>query len=409
MSQTRANTWLAQPQKKLGTVGLVVLLVVTSIVTPLSLDMYAPAIPHMTEYFDTSVDIVNFTLVGYFLFFAIGLLLFGPISDRYGRRPVMIAGMLDYALASAICALAPHIGVLIAARVLQALGAGAVSAVATAVIKDSIKPEKRELMLAIVQIMFVIGPVIAPVLGALILQVADWRMTFWALTGVGAVCSILSFLFEETLPQADRYQGTVLGSLKLLGTVAKNKGFRTFLIVAGLFNLPFMGYIAVGSYIYISFFGLSELEFSYFYGGAALFAVLGPFLWIRASKYVSARTYTTIMISVAAATGVAIVLTGALSPWLFCIIFIVFAICEASIRLYTTNILLDQDGIEAGAASSVINFTHTALGCVGMLFAVFPWPNFVVGIGALIAVTMLVDLVIWFVFLKSSIPLKGIK
>ena len=70
------------------------LLVITSLVTPLSLDMYTPAVPHMTEHFNTSETMVNLTLVGYFLFFAVGLLAFGPASDRYGRKPVLIYGWL---------------------------------------------------------------------------------------------------------------------------------------------------------------------------------------------------------------------------------------------------------------------------------------------------------------------------
>ena len=166
----KMQQWLVRPQGKLGPLGLVVLLVTASLVTPLSLDMYTPAVPHMTEAFDTTAGTVNLTLVGYFLFFAVGLLVFGPLSDRYGRRPVLLAGVVTYTSASGLCALALDIEMLIVFRVVQALGAGAVSAVATAVVKDAFKAEKREAILSIVQVMFVVGPVLSPVVGALILQ-----------------------------------------------------------------------------------------------------------------------------------------------------------------------------------------------------------------------------------------------
>lgn len=403
------NRWLVQPQKYLGPFGLVALLVVTSLVTPLSLDMYTPAVPHMTEYFETDAGTVNLTLAGYYLFFAIGLLVFGPTSDRYGRKPVLLAGMLAYTAASALCAMAPDIWMLIGMRVVQALGAGAVSAVSTAIVKDAIIPEKREAILSIVQVMFVVGPVLAPVVGALILQVADWHMTFWTLSGIGLVCAVLSLLYRETLPTQARYQGTVFGSIAQLGTVAKNKGFTSFLCIVGLYNLPFMAYIAVGSYIYITFFGLSELEYSYFFAIAALLTAIGPLIWLKASRYVSARRFTTIIIVIALASGIAMMMVGEISPYLFCATFLVFAIMEACVRPYSTNILLSQQEGDTGAASSLINFAHTAIGCAGMVLAVLPWPNYIVGVGAIIVLSMAVAAISWFALLRSGIPLIGVK
>lgn len=403
------HSWLARPQRRLGPFGLVVLLVVGALVTPLSLDMYTPAVPHMTEFFGTSEAMVNLTLVGYFLFFAVGLLIFGPVSDRYGRKPVLVAGILAYALASAACALSTSIGMLIVMRVLQALGAGAVSAVSTAVVKDAVVPERREALLSLVQVMFVVGPVLAPVVGALVLQVADWRMTFWVLAGIGAVCSALALLFDETLPADERYEGSVTGSLKQLGVVARNKGFSAFLGIVGLYNLPFMAYIAVGSYVYITFFGLSELEYSLYFAVAALLTVFGPFAWLAASRFVSARRFTDILLGVGLASGLAMLAVGELSPTLFCLTFLAFALAEAAVRPYSTNILLSQQEGDTGAASSLINFAHTAIGCVGMLVAVLPWPNFVTGIGIIIVASMGVGILGWIALLRSHVPLAGIK
>lgn len=403
------HSWLARPQRRLGPFGLVVLLVVGALVTPLSLDMYTPAVPHMTEFFGTSEAMVNLTLVGYFLFFAVGLLIFGPVSDRYGRKPVLVAGILAYALASAACALSTSIGMLIAMRVLQALGAGAVSAVSTAVVKDAVVPERREALLSLVQVMFVVGPVLAPVVGALVLQVADWRMTFWVLAGIGAVCSALALLFDETLPADERYEGSVTGSLKQLGVVARNKGFSAFLGIVGLYNLPFMAYIAVGSYVYITFFGLSELEYSLYFAVAALLTVFGPFAWLAASRFVSARRFTDILLGVGLASGLAMLAVGELSPTLFCLTFLAFALAEAAVRPYSTNILLSQQEGDTGATSSLINFAHTAIGCVGMLVAVLPWPNFVTGIGIIIVASMGVGILGWIALLRSHVPLAGIK
>ena len=139
------------------------LLVITSLVTPLSLDMYTPAVPHMTEHFNTSETMVNLTLVGYFLFFAVGLLAFGPQATATDANPCCWQAFSRMRWPALLCALSVDIVMLIAMRILQALGAGAVSAVSTAVVKDAVVPERREALLSVVQVMFVVGPVLAPV------------------------------------------------------------------------------------------------------------------------------------------------------------------------------------------------------------------------------------------------------
>ena len=405
----KLNSWLVAPQPRLGVIGLLVLLVVASLITPLSLDIYTPAVPHMTDHFNTNASTVNLTLVGYYLFFSVGLLIFGPISDKHGRRPILIGGMAVYTVGSALCAMATSIWALIAFRVVEALGAGAVSAVSTAVVKDAFCAERREAVLSVVQVMFVIGPVLAPVVGAFIVRVADWRVTFLVLAAVGALCFVLTVLFKETLPENERYQGSVLGSLCNLGVVARNKGFTSFLLIVGMFNLPFMAYIAVASYVYIDFFGLDEMGYSLYFAIAALLTALGPFIWLVAQKFMNARRFTNIILTIAGLSGVAMLCMGQISPTLFCVTFLIFAVMQACVRPYSTNILLSQQDDDTGAASSLINFLHTALGSLGMVIAVLPWANYVEGVGVIIVASMIIAGLGWFALLRSNAPLKGVK
>lgn len=401
--------WLIIPQRRLGVPGLIVLLVAASLVTPLSLDMYTPAVPHMTEYFDTTDAMVNLTMVGYYFFFAIGLLIFGPLSDRYGRKPLLVGGLVVYSAAAALCALSPSIWMLIAARIVQAFGAGAVSSVATAVVKDAFVAEKRETVLSIMQVMFVVGPVAAPVVGAAVLQVASWHMTFWVLAGIGVVCLVMALAYNETLLPEDRFEGTIAGNMKTLVGVAKNKGFSAFLAITAAWNIAFMAYIAVASHIYITFFGLSDLEYSLFFAVAALFTALAPFLWLLCQKVTTARRFVTALIVSSLASGVGMLLFGTFSPFAFCAFFLVFAFFEAAIRPLSTNVLLTQQETDTGAASSLINCAHTVVGSVGMLLAVLPWPNYIVGIAVMIIVTMGAAWVGWIALLRSDIRLAMVK
>ena len=404
----KASSWLINPQHKIRTGGLFALLTVSGLMAPLSLDMYTPAIPHMTEFFDTTDSIVNLTLVGYYFFYAVGMLVLGPVSDKYGRKPVIFGGMLAFTVGSGLCALAQSIWALIGFRVVQALGAGAVTAVGTAIVKDAFAADKRELVLSVLQVMFVIGPMLAPVIGALIVDFATWRDTFWLLATIGAVCLVLSGLFEETLADEDRYEGSVASSILNLRSAFVNKGFIAFLMILSAFSLPYMGYVSVASYIYIDFFGESELAYSAFFALGAVVGAVGPFVWQFVKRFWTARQFTSILLVIAVTGGVLMLAFGQMGAGVFCFSFLVFAVTESCVRPYCTNILLSQD-IDAGVASSMINCMQTIVGCVGMALATLPWTNYVIGLGVLIVGTMGLTGIGWMALLHSKIPLRGIK
>lgn len=401
--------WLVKPQPRLGTCGLLVLLVAASLITPLSLDMYTPAVPGMARYFDTDVSLVSMTLVGYYAFFALGMLVFGPMSDKRGRRPVLLAGVGLYSVSSAACALSPTIEFLIGARIAQALGAGAISAVCTAAVKDSFQAYYREKILSVIQVLFVIGPATAPVIGAAVVAVADWRTTFWILAAIGAGCLALTALFEETLDEKEQSAGNFFHTMAQLVVVGKNPGFMIFLLLTSLFEIPFMGYIAVGSYIYVDFFNTGEVGYSLFFAVAAIIMAAGPLIWLAASKRVSVIRFTTFMLAFSIAMDIVMLLVGQSSPYAFCACFIAFAMAESCTRPYSMNILLEQQARDAGSASALMNCIRTAIGSLGMVLAALPWPNYVVGIGALIAAFMTVSFGMWALLLRSSIPLVCVK
>lgn len=381
------------------------LLLVASLITPLSLDMYTPSIPRMADYFGTDEATVNLTLWGYYLLFAVGMLVLGPLSDKFGRRPLLLAGFALYVAGGVACALSPTIHALIGARLVQAVGAGAVSAVCMAVVKDSFRADRREKILSIMQVLFVIGPAAAPSIGTAVLQFADWRATFWVLSLVGAVCLMLTLLFRESLREEERTDGGLASTLGQLGAVAKDRAFTAFLVITSLFEVAFMGYIAVGSYIYIDFFGVGEAGYSLFFGVAALLTATGPFIWLAFSHVTSPRRFTTALLVL----GCAIIAVGESGPVAFCALFSLFAIAEAAGRPYMMNILLEQSKRNAGAASALMNCVRTGVGCIGMVLAALPWESYVLGVGVLMAAGMAVALAGWAALLRSRAALVGIK
>lgn len=408
MTRATSSTWLLVPQPRLGMPGLVGLLAVANTIVPLSLDMYTPAVPSMPSQFGTTASLVNLTILGFFLFYAIGLLVFGPLSDKWGRKPVLVGGMAAYTIGSVLCALSFDIWMLIGSRVIEALGAGAVTAVSTALIKDCFALGVRAKILSLQQVIAVIGPVAAPLLGGFIIRVLHWEATFWTLAVIGLACTIAALMLAESLPAGRRNTTGVLRSLTKLGVVARDKGFTSFLLSVAMINVPFMGYVAAASYIYVDRFGLDEQMYGVFFASAALVGAFGPVVYLRLSKRIPPLRFTYLLMAMAAVGGALMLAVGGAGPVAFCATAIIVGFVEAAMRPYTTDILLRQHDREAGSASSLINFTHTALGCVGMWAVMLPWPGYVEGIAALTLGSMAVALVILVPLSRSAAAPRGL-
>ena len=395
-------------QKFFGMKGLVLFITLMNMFIPLSTDLYLPALPTMSTYFHVSSALTNLTLVSFFFFYAVGTLFWGPMSDKYGRKKILLIGTIFYVFASAACAASLNVYMLIAARIVQGIGAGAITAVSMALIKDCFSGKQRETILAIVQSVAGLAPMIAPVLGAILLQFTDWRGSFIVLTVVGLLCLLLAFLYQETLSDEERYEGTVLGSLGRLVAVGKNIGFLVPCIIFSLYNLAFMGYIAMSSYIYVDVFGLSEQLYSYFFAANAALSMIGPMLYVRFMTGFDKKKFALTCFALYAVCGIFIVVLGGNAPFLFWLGFAPFSLAGTITRPFGTNIMLDQQSGDTGSASSLINGVATVLGSVGMMCAAM-WDNIVAGLGIMICLTGIVSILGWLLLMRSSVPCRGVK
>lgn len=395
-------------QKFLGMKGLVIFITLMNMFIPLSTDLYLPALPTMSGYFQVSTALTNLTLVSFFFFYAVGTLFWGPMSDKYGRKKILLIGTVLYVAASAICAASVNVYMMIAARVVQGIGAGAITAVSMALIKDCFSGKQRETILAIVQSVAGLAPMIAPVLGAILLQFTDWRGAFEVLTAVGTLCLLMALLYQETLPDNERYEGTVLGSLGRLVTVGKNAGFLVPCIIFSLYNLSFMGYIAMSSYIYVDRFGLSEQVYSYFFAANAALSMIGPMLYVRFMTGFNKKKFAMVCFALYALCGAFIVLLGGKAPFLFWLGFAPFSLAGTITRPFSTNIMLDQQSGDTGSASSLINGVATILGSVGMVCASM-WGDIIAGLGFMICTTGVVSMAGWILLMRSNVPCRGVK
>ncbi|WP_443088695.1 multidrug effflux MFS transporter [Vibrio sp. Makdt] len=356
---------MKKPQPVLGKTGMLFFLVIISAFPPLTIDLYLPALPQMVEVFNTDQSMVNLTLSSYFVTYAVGLLFWGPLSEKFGRKPILLIGLASYMVASVICAMTNSIEQLIGARIFQAFAGSAITVIATAIVKDLYDGREREKIMATIMSLVIIAPMVAPVFGAFLLKIASWRMMFVTLAIFGAFASVLAFCYRETLET--KYQGSMFRSWGRMAVVMKNRSFVKLLVIFSITPMALMGFLAAGSYIYINDFGLTEQQFSYAFAFNALCASFGPTIYMKLSYRMPVQKVITGCFALLALAGIFTLTIGDLSPWFFMFIAAPATLMAIIMRVPGTNLMLNQQDHDTGSAVALIQFFSMICGSLGMV------------------------------------------
>ena len=379
-------------QKVLGSKGLLLYLVLLTSFLPLSIDLYLPALPTMSKLFSAPEVLTNLTIVLFFLFYSVSTLVWGPLSDKYGRRPILLSGLGGFAAASLLCALSPNVYFLIAARILQSLGAAAATATAMAVTKDVYTGRSLEKKIAAIQMISVVCPVAAPMLGALILRFISWRGTFLTQAAFGAATFLLTILFTET--NREKSLGNILRTMGKLAVVLRGRRFTVLLVIFSLCGLPFMAFLSVSPYIYQNTFGLSSQSFSYFFALNAAMMFFGPPLYVWLSSRFSRFSLINLSFAVTVAAGLLVIGVGRLGPVAMTLSFLPATVISSFAAPPGMYLMLSESQ-DSGTASSLINAFGTVTGSIGMLVTSLAIGNLVVLTGAVTACVGLVCGFLW--------------
>ncbi|MFD4176561.1 MULTISPECIES: multidrug effflux MFS transporter [Streptomyces] len=249
--------------------GLLVTMVLGGLTAlpPLSMDMYLPALPAVTDSLSAPAATIQLTLTACLAGMALGQLVVGPMSDRWGRRKPLLLGMVVYVLATAICALAPTAELLIGFRLLQGLAGAAGIVIARAVVRDLYDGVEMARFFSTLMLISGVAPVIAPVIGGQVLRITDWRGIFVVLTAVGIVLTLVVWKWlHETLPPADRHTGGVVDALRTMRGLLADRVFTGYMVAGGLAFAVLFAYIAASPFVVQEIYGASPQTFSLLFG-----------------------------------------------------------------------------------------------------------------------------------------------
>jgi DHA1 family bicyclomycin/chloramphenicol resistance-like MFS transporter len=336
---------------------------------PLSIDMYLSALPEMAADFGVSTQMVSNSLPAYFLGLAVGQLLYGPISDRIGRKPPLYFGLCLYILASLLCMFAQNEWSLIAARVLQALGGCVGVVIARATIRDRLDMQAAAQAFASMMIVTTIAPIIAPSLGAWVLMFYEWHVIFLVLMGCGLFSLLcVHFFFQETLPAERRLRLNFQQVLSLYRAIIQDDSFRRPMLVGCFSGAVMFCYISASSAILMDHYHLDEQQFAYAFGanafGIMLFSMLNKYL----ARYYSVLSRLKIGTTLQLIGVIALLILGYLNVesviWVLGAMFMVVA----SIGFTGPNAMalaMAEQGARAGTASAIMGSIQFACGLLG--------------------------------------------
>ncbi|MDR1711260.1 MAG: multidrug effflux MFS transporter [Propionibacteriaceae bacterium] len=261
-----AEAATAAPAKKV-TGALLITLALLSAVAPLATDLYLSAFPQMVESLSTTASGVQLSLTGFLIGVSIGQLVFGPLSDRFGRMGPLLVGVVIYLASSAVAALAPTIAVLVLARLVQGLSGAAGMVISRAVISDIAEGEAAAQAFSLMMLVGGVAPVLGPLAGSAMLDAVGWRGLLWVIAAVGAVSLIFVAAFlRETHPKEKRMRQANGPGLRVLLTPV----YIGNALALGFAFSTMMAYISASPFVYQTMMGMTELQYGLVFGANSL-------------------------------------------------------------------------------------------------------------------------------------------
>ncbi|MFJ5159319.1 Bcr/CflA family multidrug efflux MFS transporter [Pantoea sp. NPDC088449] len=369
-------------KEKNSPVGLVIILGLLAMLMPLSIDMYLPAMPQIAREFAVSAGSVQMTLNLYILGFAIGQLVYGPLADSYGRKPVIVLGTLIFACAAAACALSQTIDQLIFMRFLHGLSAAAASVVINALMRDTYSKEDFSRMMSFVMLVTTIAPLLAPIIGGWLLLLWNWHAIFWTLAGAALITTVLVVTqIRETLKPEQRQRFHLRTTMSNFVALVRHKRAFSYMLASGFSFAGLFTFLNAGPFVYIEVNHVSPQNFGYYFGLNVVFLFVMTLINSRAVRRFGPLKMFRLGLVIQFAMGVWLLIASALDLGFLSLVFGVamFIGCVSTVSSNAMAVILDEFPHMAGTASSLAGTLRFGVGAlVGALLSLVSinsaWP-----------------------------------
>ena len=377
----------------------IVFLGLLAAIPALSTDMYLAAIPRIADQWQVQKSMINLSLVLWFVAYSVALLVWGSLSDRYGRKPILLWGLGGFIISSVLCALSQNAFHLIGSRILQGISAAGASSMVMAIARDQYQGKERQRILAWIGIILGITPMIAPSVGAQILKYANWRFIFVTQAMMSGASLILTLaLYSETAAVLDK--GRLASIVMRYVRLGRNRNYLLTNGTTGLMSAPFLGFIGFSATAYIVHFGMTEQQFGLLFGANALCSISGAAVCAKLIKKYSEYQLLIITFICSLIGGATILLTGKMLWQVFAPAMGMISFSYGMSRPLVNHLILEQVEQDIGAASSGIVCYQFIAGACGIAISTHEWERPFLAFGILSVTVPIIILAIWPYLLK---------
>ncbi len=298
------------PDWTIGQNGRIFIFGFLSAIAPLSIDIYLPALPMLRRALAADAAHTLFTLSAFFVGFGVGQLLLGPLSDRFGRKPPLLAGLLVYIVASAACALATTMSAIVFWRFLQAFGGAVAPTVVQAMVRDLYDREQSARVFSLNMLVTAAAPVVAPLIGGQVLLWLDWRAIFWVLAGFGALSLLAALALPETLGRERRSEARPLAMLRGYLALFGSRRYVGYVACSSCYFCSLFAFIAGSPFVYIDYFGVPPQYYGFLFGVNMIGMIATTYVNSRIVVRRGADRLLRLACSIGAAGGLVLLATG---------------------------------------------------------------------------------------------------